>query len=81
VFSLVPDDIRMLEGKLSELTGSHSDDVDLPRAKKIPNSQDFEFVFEPHTLKKSTTYVIRVSDSFSSKDPKIIATHSFRTIP
>jgi WD40 repeat protein len=85
VFSNVPDDITILEGKLREVTldgnGSQVDEVDLPRAKKTPNSQNFEFVIEPHTLKKSTTYVVRVSDSFSSKDQKIIATHSFRTMP
>lgn len=81
VFSNVPDDVRMLEGRLRELTGSHHDEVDLPHAKKIPNRQNFELVIEPHTLKKSATYVIRVSDSFLSKEPKIIATHSFRTMP
>jgi hypothetical protein len=84
VFSNVPDKLRNLEGRLSKLSADGSADqsveVELPRARRIPNLQYFEFLIEPHTLKKSTTYVIRVGDNFSSKDPKIIATHSFRTI-
>jgi WD40 repeat protein len=83
VFSNVPESLKSLQGKLRALTTDGTEragEVDLPPAKKTPNSQSFEFVIAPHTLKKSATYVIRVSDSFSSKEPKIIATHGFQTV-
>ncbi len=64
----LPQDITVLDGRYRKVTdgatGNPADDRDLGPSTKIREGE-FAFVLEHYVLDESSTYLIRVADSFS----------------
>lgn len=79
---LLPDSVTTLQAKYRKLSGAGEgdpkDDVNVT-ARRGPTGS-FDFVIDHYALQPDSTYLVRVSNDFASKDIKCVATNTFKTI-